>query len=61
MEESQSALLSQVKEMDHSVDVARGEVRNLSQDCTILRKEVIRVREELGIIPPLNSSVDGQT
>ena len=48
LEESQLALLSQVKEMDHVVDVARGEVRSLSQDCTVLRKEVIRVREELG-------------
>ena len=43
----QSSLLTQVKEMDNVVDATRGEVRTLSQDCTVLRKEVIRAREEL--------------
>lgn len=48
LEETQAGLLSRVKEMDAVVDEARGEVRTLSQECTVQRKEVIRAREELG-------------
>ncbi|XP_033730610.1 protein Spindly-A-like, partial [Pecten maximus] len=47
LEESHNTLLGRVREMENMVESERKEVKSLTTDCTNLRNDALRVREEL--------------
>ncbi|XP_060075980.1 coiled-coil domain-containing protein 150-like [Ylistrum balloti] len=47
LEESHNTLLGRVREMESMVESERKEVKSLTADCTNLRNDALRVREEL--------------
>ncbi|XP_021369483.1 coiled-coil domain-containing protein 150-like isoform X3 [Mizuhopecten yessoensis] len=47
LEESHNTLLGRVREMESIVESERNEVKSLATDCTNLRNDALRVREEL--------------
>ncbi|XP_056014755.1 coiled-coil domain-containing protein 150-like isoform X3 [Ostrea edulis] len=47
LEESHNTLLARIREMESIVESERKEVKTLSNDCTNLRNDAVKVREEL--------------